>query len=130
MKEEFKRRGNQYYEKQRKGAPIAYDSWLDSFILGDVFILGFGFDFSELDLWWLLNRRQREKAQKGELFFYEPKDKSNREKVELLRLMGCTPVDLGYNRIEMDEDKSGESFKAFYREAVYDLQQMMQSRGE
>lgn len=101
MKEEFKRRGNQYYEKQRKGAPIAYDSWLDSFILGDVFILGFGFDFSEMDLWWLLNRRQREKAQKGELFFYEPKDKSNREKVELLRLMGCTPVDLGYNRIDL-----------------------------
>ena len=36
--------------------------WLDSFVLGNVNILGLGMDFSELDLWWLLNRKKRESA--------------------------------------------------------------------
>ena len=34
-------------------------SWLDYFILGDVYSLGFGFDTSEMDLWWLLCRKKR-----------------------------------------------------------------------
>ena len=37
-------------------------SWLDYFILGDVYSLGFGFDTSEMDLWWLLCRKKRELA--------------------------------------------------------------------
>ena len=37
-------------------------SWLDYFILGDVYTLGFGFDTAEIDLWWLLCRKKRERA--------------------------------------------------------------------
>lgn len=29
-------------------------SWIDYFLIGDVYILGFNFDLSESDLWWLL----------------------------------------------------------------------------
>ena len=45
-------------------------SWLDYFILGDVYSLGFGFDTSEMDLWWLLCRKKRERADHGELYFF------------------------------------------------------------
>jgi len=31
------------------------DSWLDAFIMGDVYVLGFGFDFLEFFLWGLQN---------------------------------------------------------------------------
>ena len=34
-------------------------SWVDSFLKNDVYILGFGFDTSELDLWWLACCKKR-----------------------------------------------------------------------
>jgi len=38
-------------------------SWVDLFLCSDVHIIGFGFDFSEIDLWWVLNYRARVKFQ-------------------------------------------------------------------
>ncbi|MBR1433065.1 AbiH family protein [Ruminococcus sp.] len=37
-------------------------SWMDLFILGDVYIIGTALDVSEIDLWWLINRKARETA--------------------------------------------------------------------
>lgn len=34
-------------------------SWIDHFFFSNVHILGLGLDFSEIDLWWLLDRRKR-----------------------------------------------------------------------
>ena len=33
--------------------------WIDTFFMTDVHILGFGMDFSEIDFWWILNKRAR-----------------------------------------------------------------------
>ena len=33
--------------------------WVDTFFLTDVHIIGFGFSFDEIDLWWVLIRRKR-----------------------------------------------------------------------
>lgn len=38
---------------------FGYNSWLDSMFLSDVHILGLGLGFSEIDLWWVLNKRCR-----------------------------------------------------------------------
>lgn len=67
-------------------------SWTDAFILGDVYILGFGFGFAESDMWWLLNRKKR--AGTGSTVFYElnPPDSSNNAKLDLLRLMNVEVV--------------------------------------
>ena len=35
--------------------------WLDYFILGDVWSVGFGLDVSEFDVWWAIERKAREK---------------------------------------------------------------------
>lgn len=43
------------------------ESWIDLFFFTDVHIIGFGLDYSEKDLWWLLNKRAR----------YIKKDKHN-----------------------------------------------------
>ncbi|MBR6941466.1 MAG: SIR2 family protein, partial [Clostridia bacterium] len=51
-----RKRGNSYTELQCKGVSPDIKSWIDAFILGDVYVLGFGFDYSEIDLWWLLER--------------------------------------------------------------------------
>ena len=34
-------------------------SWIDLMFTTDVYIVGFGMDFSEQDIWWILNKRQR-----------------------------------------------------------------------
>lgn len=34
-------------------------SWIDAFFFANLHIIGFGLDFSEMDVWWLLDRRAR-----------------------------------------------------------------------
>ena len=34
-------------------------SWIDLFFFTDVHIFAFGLDYSEMDIWWILNRRKR-----------------------------------------------------------------------
>lgn len=57
--------------------PQKIGSWIDAFVLGDVYIIGFGFDFSEIDLWWLLEYKsnftcKNDPSYKGNTFFFEP----------------------------------------------------------
>jgi hypothetical protein len=44
---------------QKRQKSMYCHSWLDYFMLGDVYILGLGMDLSELDLWWLVNCKKR-----------------------------------------------------------------------
>ena len=50
---------------------IKYKSWLDYLLVSNLYIVGLGMDFSEFDLWWILNRRKREKAEVGKIVFFE-----------------------------------------------------------
>lgn len=38
---------------------IEVKSWIDYFMLGDVYIVGLGLNLSEMDLWWLINCKKR-----------------------------------------------------------------------
>lgn len=107
-----KKRGAYY--SQTEGAP-RIRSWADAFILGDVYILGFGFGFSETDLWWLLNRKKRERGSAGKTYFYElkPIEETNRAKLDLLKLMGVRIV---YNAV-VDGD-----WREAYERAVADIE--------
>lgn len=48
-----------YRGKQKGKNLLPIHSWLDWFLLGDIHIVGFGLDLSELDLWWLINCKMR-----------------------------------------------------------------------
>ena len=87
IKHELEKTGKEYIKKQEKDEPIEIQSWMDAFILGDVHILGFGFDTSEFDLWWLINRKKREKASHGKIYFYEPIKEDFDERIELLKAL-------------------------------------------
>lgn len=58
-------------------------SWIDIFLRDEIHIVGLGFDFHEIDLWWLLTYRNRlildKKIQCGKLFYYHF-DKNNIDK--------------------------------------------------
>lgn len=62
-----KQRGNDYREKQALCADIIVKSWIDYFIMGEVYAVGFGFDPSEFDVWWAIERKAREVANHGTL---------------------------------------------------------------
>lgn len=114
--EEMKKAGNKYQNSQKNGKTCRIDSWLDAFILGDVYILGFGLDVSEMDLWWLINRKKREKAEHGKIVIYEP-SYGQEIKESLLDTYGVKTNNLGY-RTEV----KGDDYAKFYEDAISDIQ--------
>lgn len=103
------------YEKYNND--VNMQSWVDYFILGDLYVLGFGFDYTEFDLWWLINRRMREKAKTGKIYFYEPKSDENYYKQRVME-------DMGINVETLDmEIKNNDSSKYydFYNKAIVDI---------
>ncbi len=112
-------RENVYSRKQKAGEEFPIKSWFDAFVLGDVHVLGFGFDFSEMDLWWLLNRKKREKADHGKVCFYDAKASEERsdlkEKYDLLKMLGV--------KLCLEEPKPNNDWKSFYWKAIEKIEQ-------
>lgn len=50
---------------------IDVKSWVDYFMLSDIYIVGLGLDLSELDLWWLINCKKRH-FPKTKIVLYKP----------------------------------------------------------
>lgn len=123
--EESEKNKDHYARNQKDGKPTELNSWMDAFILGDVYVLGFGFGLSEVDLWWLLNRKQRERAEHGKVYFYELSSEKQREKIELLKLMDVEVLDLGFSDSEKTTPDGEPDYKAFYQAAIEDIRQKM-----
>ena len=118
------------------------DCWLDSFVLGNVYILGLGMDYSEMDLWGLIKRKKREKAEPhGKVIYYEPHTPGNETKYALLKAYDVEIRDLGYRLLDIpdeevcdkDQEKemakrneiresNQESYRWFYKDAIIDIQ--------
>ena len=91
-------------------------------------MLGSGYDLAEFDLWWLLNRKFREKARKGRLVFYEMQNPEKREKVELLKLFGAEVRDFGMTEPARTDPENKEKYKRFYAAAIEDIRSEVKSR--
>lgn len=132
------KQANLYVNCFNKNKNPTIDSWLDAFILGDVYVLGQGLDFSEMDLWWLINRKKREKAkEKGSLYFYEPIIQGAEVKTYLLRAFDCKTTDFSISIEDTDNEKlttderelikqkNNEAFNHFYDLALHDISERM-----
>ena len=80
-------------------------SWIELLFNSDVHIIGLGLDFSEIDLWWILNKRARFKLDnqtnnlvKNTIFFYSTEEK--RDQLDLLKSLQIEIVE-----IKMDDSK-------------------------
>ena len=96
-----------------KGMPVM--SWLDYFILGDVYTLGFGFDTAEMDLWWLLCRKKRERSDHGDLYFFEPERRVAATKHALLKAYNAKSVTM-----QMD-NLTNDGYRLFYERAIREI---------
>ena len=77
--------GSAYQDCIAENRQIPYCSWLDWLILGNVYIVGLGMDYSETDLWWAFERKSRERILVGKTYFYGDKDPSG--KIALMNAM-------------------------------------------
>ena len=114
---------------QQQSGEAEVRSWADAFLLGDVYSLGFGFDVSEVDLWWLLNRKKRERAETGDTWYFAPREhmsgKTINEKEELLRVLGVEVCHCGSRRpVGGPLERSG-GFREFYQLAIEEIRALM-----
>lgn len=78
----------EFIRNLKANRPQKIGSWIDAFVLGDVSILGFGMDFSEADLWWLVEYKRNHPEFCGETIFYNP-EKDNVSKCECDSTLPC-----------------------------------------
>ncbi|PRD14005.1 SIR2 family protein [Pantoea coffeiphila] len=79
-------------EKLMDGS-FCHTSWVDLFFSSNVHILGFSLDYSETDIWWLLNKRARfssESTINNQIYFYT--HEINHEKRELLEAFSVSVI--------------------------------------
>ena len=99
--------GNRY-EFSKDNLP--FTSWMDYFLVGNLHIVGLGMDFSEFDLWWLLNRRKREKISFGNIYFYASKDNSP-ALLHALDKLGVNVVDANIDETKPKDIYYGELYR-------------------
>ena len=57
--------GNRLFECQQENINHRCKCWLDYFLVGNVWSVGFRLDVSEFDIWWAIERKARENAHHG-----------------------------------------------------------------
>lgn len=89
LQEYNKRLGDAVYEHQKAGKDFLVRSWLDWFLVGDVYTVGYSFGFAEIDLWWAMERKKREHAQVGKLHYLNINKEGSAECEPLLKALGA-----------------------------------------
>lgn len=114
------------YDYEKNTTELKFESWVDYFIFGDLFIIGLGFDFSEFDLWWLINRRNREKSGFGNVYFFSPRSKFFEfTPIEnALRNMGVNIEHCGIT-LSGDKEEDNKIYKEFYIRAIKKIKEIV-----
>lgn len=89
-------------------------SWIDYFIYGNVYFVGYSLDYSEMDLWWLINQRAHISS-RGEMYFYHlPINKKTSNKMTILDNFNIITKTLSH--------KQGDKcYSKFYKETFNDI---------
>ena len=84
------------------------NSWIEYFLLGNIYIVGLGMDLSEMDIWWLLNCKSRNFNDCGKVIYYEPEweKESKKANIELAK---------AYNIVIDKESVSGNEYSQYYK---------------
>lgn len=124
-----KKRKNEYEKFYNE---VKIKSWIDLFLVSDLYIIGFGFDFSEIDLWWLLNRRFRERSGCGKVVFFEPLHKNGKlsDRAKLLDKCPATTVKNCDIALCDNENENAVLYNKFYKKAIDELRKELKGEIE
>ena len=116
--EKFKARYGKYHEGEDFELAM---SWVDSFLFGDVYILGFGTALDEPVFWWMMDRKRRMPWKTGNVYFYEPtyedpvRKQRQKDVLAMMGAFGGVP-----HNMDMTITKDSQ-FKEFYERACKDI---------
>ncbi|MBP3197523.1 MAG: hypothetical protein J6N21_11035 [Butyrivibrio sp.] len=105
--------GNQLFECQQNKVNHKCKCWLDFFLIGNVWSVGFGLDVSEFDVWWAIERKSREIADKGyfKAYFGGIDNETNPQKILL------SSMQFNYQFYPVIND----DYSAMYRKIIDDI---------
>ena len=101
-----------YYKKEED--KIRPKSWLEYFIFGDVYVVGFGMDLSEIDLWWLLNRKKREELPHGKTVFI----KDANEELDMMKRSMLEVMDVEIREFSCERTDGKTDYQGLYRKII------------
>ena len=97
---------------------IKNPSYIDLFLTKDVYVMGFGMDFSEIDFWWLACCKKRNFPE-TKIYVYEP----DVSKVDAKRLVGEA---YGIQFVGPQSVDSGEDgYKKYWKEITDELKELL-----
>jgi hypothetical protein len=101
-------------------------SWIDLFFTNNIHIIGFGLDYSEQDIWYILNKRQRLLMDsnipiENKIYFYIDvgHTKHRDEKLQLLDSFGVNVIEYCNNPTTNDE------WEKLYLKIIEDISKML-----
>lgn len=123
---------DKWLDKRRKnlnGEPFKIESWVDAFVTGDVYILGFGMGLSEMDLWWLLQYKTKKLRKISNFFgtsaFLEPINDGSCQKEGFINeetckkllfdAFGVTVENFG---VKITKENENQDYRTFYDKAL------------
>lgn len=114
-------------DKLKNTSRFDRSSWIELFFNSDVYIIGLGLDFSEIDLWWILNKRARFKLDNRSknlvnnkiVYFstYSNEDQpNNNDQLELLATMHVEIVKI---KLDESDDKYAKAYDSIFNKIQY-----------
>lgn len=91
-------------------------SWVDYFLLDDVYMFGLGMDPSESDLWYLLSVKKRT-FPNTKVYFFTPDDRRE----DILMMLSTYGVEIIENQLSNEKGK----YKKYYHETIDELKEYM-----
>lgn len=102
----------EYNASKKRGTKFVPRSWIDYFMLGNIYVLGFGMDPSEIDIWWLVNCKKRNFSDHGKIRLYEPNlERDNRFAIKAL----CETFDIWNDEAKANGNKQ---YIRYYNETI------------
>ena len=103
----------QYESARKEKRDYQPYSWIDYFLIGNVYIVGYGMDLSEIDIWWLINCRKKNMQKCGKIYYIEPN--MNVEKNVAKRLLAeVYGLDIITEVVE-------EDYMSYYKNAINNI---------
>jgi hypothetical protein len=109
---EFGKKTEKAMEEKLKTGEFSKTSWIDLFFNTNIHIIGYGLDYSEIDIWWILSWRARRKDKiNNKIFFYCKEIKE--EKKQLFESLGVLVKEIKTHKKHPDFE--------FYKKIIDDI---------
>ena len=105
---------------EKRGYDFTPVSWIDYFLLGNVYIVGMGLDPSEMDIWWLINCKKKDFGNDGKIVFYEP-NLSDESKYAIKALADINGIDCVSAKLE----NADECYIRYYDEVIGQIEERL-----